>query len=457
MGVVALGCRDPHRDTHPDAPAGSAASANAARVPDDDGADRGPVATPDPTTLVVVHSWSGRTERLGHEMARMLGARFVAYHDPPMPDAGSRPPSLDEVLPDLSLAGVRTLFLGFPVWGQSPSPAVQRFVSTARLDGVRVVPFFSFVHWIKPDALESLMAAVRGRGGEVAPEMPFLIHLAVSEKDLDVRAETALLARRDLWSAGPEEERKASCTARKDGDGADVCRVPAGIAWVGDGAPDAPPGAVPPRRVRVGAFDIQRTEVTVARYERCVAAGACAAIDYNENFCKVLLKEPGDRDALPVPCATYTNADAYCRWAGMRLPTEAEWIRAGRGDTTRAFPWGDAFAGLHGNFGEKPSTGFPGYSNVPEDRAWTPDGHRGLAPPCSFPDGHSPFGVCDLAGNLAEWIANEGGPTDIAKGGSWMDGEPSAYRLGARGSFPSVFSRKMGIYLTGIRCARGAS
>jgi formylglycine-generating enzyme required for sulfatase activity len=418
----------------------------------------GPSADADPTTLVVMHSWSGRTERLGRELGAMLGAKVIAYHDAPIEGAPARPPSLDQVLPRVSLAGVRTLFLGFPVWGEAPSPFVLRLISSLRFDGVRVVPFYSFIHELQPASLAALRSAIEARGGSVAPELRFLIPLSVAGPDLDARAQHTLLSRRDLWSQAPAEIVRASCEGRNAADGAALCQVPAGVAWLGDAGPDAPPGAPPPRRVRVPAFEIDRAEITVAQYAKCVAAGGCRAIDFSQSFCRDLLADSPDQGALPVPCATYPSAESYCRWAGMRLPREAEWVRAGRGEGAQSFPWGDVFAPaeapLRGNFGEKRSTGFASYSTVPEDRPWAKDGFRGLAPGCSFPAGNSPFGLCDLSGNLAEWVSTEGAAGDVAKGGSWLDAEAGALHLGTSVALPSVFSRQIGIYLTGIRCAR---
>lgn len=410
----------------------------------------------DPTTLILVHSWSGRTERLGRALGVMLGARVVVYHDPPMPEAPSEAPSLAQVLPTIALRGVRTIFLGFPVWGEAPSPPVQQLASTLRLDGVRVVPFYSFIHFLGPAALESLRGTLRARGAEVLPDLAFLIPLSASPDDLSARAQRALIARGDLWVDASEETPVPSCEARNGRDNAQLCRVPAGWTWLGDPATTRP-GAPPVRRVRVAAFELGRAEVTVGQYARCVSAGACPAIDFTQSFCGQLLADRPDRDALPLPCATVTAASAYCEWAGLRVPTEAEWVRAGRGGGTRAYPWGDDFGGdtaaLRGNFGEKPSSGFPSYSTVPEPRPWPADQFRGLAPPCSFPAGDSPFGVCDMSGNLAEWVRPRR-DQNVAVGGSWLDGEPEALRLSARAMIPSLFSTQIGLYIAGIRCAR---
>ncbi len=411
----------------------------------------------DRSVLVVVHSWSGRTERLGRELANMLGAEVIAYHDAPLPNAPAAAPSLDQVLPSVSLTGVRTLFLGFPVWGEAPSPHITRFVSSVRLDGIRVVPFYSFIHQLSPQSLATLRTAIEARGGIPLPELPFLIPLAINDAELDARARTALLARPELWNDGANAASAPSCATRSS-DGTELCRVPSGIAWLGDGAPNAPVGAMPPRRVRVRAFDIGKTEITVAQYEKCRSAGACRPIDFAQSFCQQLLAETANGAALPVPCATAANAEQYCRWAGMRVPMEAEWIRGARGDSAQAFAWGDEFSpdgALRGNFGEKHSSGFESYSTVPEDRVWRSDGFRGLAPPCSFALGVSSLGLCDVAGNIAEWVKGRDG-RDLLKGGSWLDGEPNAFRVASTAMLPSVFARDIGIYVTGIRCARDA-
>lgn len=141
--------------------------------------------------------------------------------------------------------------------------------------------------------------------------------------------------------------------------------------------------------VTLSSFDLDRTEVTVADYRRCVSAGGCAAADL----------PPGDPrfdgPDLPVTHVRYDDAVTYCTWAGGRLPSEAEWEFAARGVEDREFPWGNVYNPRLANHGS--------WAPDPWDAS---DGFAYLAPVGSFPDGATPLGILDMAGNAGEWVAD---------------------------------------------------
>jgi len=140
-------------------------------------------------------------------------------------------------------------------------------------------------------------------------------------------------------------------------------------------------------QVTVNDFDLDRTEVPVRRYARCVAAGACSPPGFSGGDLRF------DQPALPVTSVRWEDAVAYCAWVGGRLPTEAEWELAARGRAGHTFPWGDVYNPHLANHG-----------TWADDRADGRDGFIGLAPIGSFPDGATATGLLDMAGNAAEWV-----------------------------------------------------
>src|SRR4051794_2017261 len=103
--------------------------------------------------------------------------------------------------------------------------------------------------------------------------------------------------------------------------------------------------------VTLSAYRIDRTEVTVAAYARCVAAGRCGAPAFSEGGARF------DRPDYPVTLVTWNDADAFCTFAGGRLPSEAEWERAARGGSrgaaARRFPWGNVWDPRRANHGAR--------------------------------------------------------------------------------------------------------
>jgi serine/threonine-protein kinase len=161
-------------------------------------------------------------------------------------------------------------------------------------------------------------------------------------------------------------------------DGKDYLHIPGGEFWMG-----SPQDSDAPRRkVYVDGFYISRYPVTNAEYHAFVQAKGYMPPQHWPNG----LYSSWDADR-PVVYVNWHDAAAYCRWAGGRLPTEAEWEKAARGTDERHFPWGDIFDRNRCN------------SREAEIKTTTPVGKYS-------PSGDSPYGVADMAGNIWEWVLN---------------------------------------------------
>jgi formylglycine-generating enzyme required for sulfatase activity len=203
--------------------------------------------------------------------------------------------------------------------------------------------------------------------------------------------------------------------------------------------------------VTVSSFEIDRTEVTVAAFGACVAAGVWATPESRED-CNWAV--PG-KEQHPVTCVSWALADDYCRWAGKRLPTEAEWELAARGTDGRIYTWGD-----------EPPSG---------QLCWNGEGNdlgkgkrKGTCAVGSYPAGAN--GLSDMAGNVWEWVSDWYGPYGpgaqrdptgpstgtnterVVRVGGWLNDTPSAIRAASRHKFAAIDR----FNFLGFRCARPA-
>lgn len=216
--------------------------------------------------------------------------------------------------------------------------------------------------------------------------------------------------------------------------------VPEGLFVMGWNTGDS--DEQPPHQVFLSAYYIDQFEVTIRLYRRCVEADACEEPAYapNCNWDKDI------DDTHPINCVNRQHALDYCAWAGLRLPTEAEWEKAARGTDGRIYPWGYELAGDEANF--RFIAG-----------ATEPVGSR--------PAGVSPYGAHDMAGNVWEWVSDWYGDTyyaesprdnpqgplrgefGVLRGGSWWfekESLPAANR--------EAYDPRLTDIDIGIRCAR---
>lgn len=178
-------------------------------------------------------------------------------------------------------------------------------------------------------------------------------------------------------------------------------------------------GSQPAHPVQLDAYWIYQNEVTNDLYAACVADGACAMPARTDSNTRSDYWANPSFANYPVIHINWFAAADYCRWAGGRLPTEAEWEKAARGEDGRLFPWGDTMPNAQ-------------LANVGDRNGDT-------RPAGSYPQGASPYGVLDMAGNVWEWVndwhdvdyfrysplENPTGPDQspngrrVGKGGAW--------------------------------------
>ena len=178
-------------------------------------------------------------------------------------------------------------------------------------------------------------------------------------------------------------------------------------------------------RVHLPAYWLALYPVTNAEYARFVEQTGHAAEAW-----------PPEKAQHPVVSVSWDDAQAYCRWADLRLPTELEWEKAARGSDGRVYPWGDDWD---------------------ESRCRT-DANRGDEETCAvtdYPQGASPWGMQQMAGNIWEWCEDrctdeQEGNWRVVRGGSWINLLPDNFRCYHR----AVSEQDARDGCAGFRCAK---
>lgn len=171
----------------------------------------------------------------------------------------------------------------------------------------------------------------------------------------------------------------------REKDGMQLVHIPAGSFMMGSEFGNS--DEQPIHEVRLDPYWIDKYEVSNGQYALCVAAGVCGL---PSNYMATAREDYYEKSAFanyPVIDVSWFDALDYCTWAGGRLPTEAEWEYAALGDTGWIYPWGD----------EEPTCSLANFG---------PCNEGGTQAVNSNPDGASPFGVLNMAGNVYEWVAD---------------------------------------------------
>lgn len=243
----------------------------------------------------------------------------------------------------------------------------------------------------------------------------------------------------------------------KGKDGAPMVLIPEGSFPMGvpHGDRDGGRDEYPRHDVFVNNFYIDKFELTNGRYLEFVKATNHRVPQNPKNATRNLWQGDTITESLtdrPVVNVDWADANAYCQWAGKRLPTEAEWEKAAKGTADRRFPWGNVEpTNKHLNFNQQ----------------WI--GEKTLMPVGSYELGKSPFGVYDMAGNVWEWVNDwydakyyekspaknptgpETGTKRVLRGSGWQNETPTVRIFTRVDSDPTIRNES-----TGFRCAMDA-
>ena len=237
-------------------------------------------------------------------------------------------------------------------------------------------------------------------------------------------------------------------------DGMTLVYVPAGEFAMGSRDGYGNDDEHPQHQVYLDEYWIDQTEVTNAMYEMCVADNGCTPPhNFISNKSEAYFKN-AQFDDFPVIYVDWYQADAYCTWAGRELPTEAQWEMAARGPESFNYPWGNGSV----------SSNLANYDRIDND-IYTGDTIK----VGSKPEGASPFGALDMAGNVEEWTAdwwgeyssepetNPTGPSSgeerIVRGGSFTSHSYDLYSSNRWNVMESTINSNR----IGFRCALSAS
>jgi formylglycine-generating enzyme required for sulfatase activity len=234
--------------------------------------------------------------------------------------------------------------------------------------------------------------------------------------------------------------------------------VPAGAFLLGSNAadPEGRSSEQPQLEVSLPAFWIDQTEVTNGMFSQCVGEGGCSGEVLDNTITRNNYYSDLSFGEFPVVNVNWKQATDYCVWAGRHLPTEAEWEKAARGPEGALYPWGDSDPGCDELNFANPG---PGQGQCAEDTLRVG----------SFPDGASPYGALDMAGNVWEWVSDwyapdvyttldpqaPAGPafgeTRVIRGGGYADGDRDVRAANRHHTDPTIIS-----YFIGFRCALDA-
>lgn len=221
---------------------------------------------------------------------------------------------------------------------------------------------------------------------------------------------------------------------------ANMVTVPADEFTMGSGKGDESP----PHSVFVDAFEIDFFEVTNGEFAQFVEeTGYETDAEKNNDPSPWRFYFTEGKENYPVVKVSWNDAQTYCQWAGKRLPTEAEWEKAGRGTDERMYPWGDEWDASKANSKES--------------------GFRGPVTVGSFPEGAGPYGAMDMAGNVWEWTASwyQGYPKTtfnsnyfgetlrVLRGGGWFSEREMVRTTQRNANSPSAANDDIG-----FRCVR---
>ena len=252
----------------------------------------------------------------------------------------------------------------------------------------------------------------------------------------------------------------------------DMAFVPKGKFWMGCNTKynkTCNQNELPQHEVELSSYWIDRYEISFEKYKACATAGKCKVQTKCHNLKAI-------QAGWPMSCVSWTQARNYCKWAGGRLPTEAEWEKAARGgcemypgknckEAMEPYPWGT----------QKPSCAYTIRHQPKSNGVWS------MYAPCTNvkgahaksgerPAGQSPYGVHDMVGNLMEWIDDAFGSTKYKEHAaknptvacwsckhrvirSYRSNEEFTYPTTARAAFRHYSTDTPATWL-GIRCVR---